>query len=165
MQTNPIYGMPALLTISTALMLLVGGCDHQDERPDYLSKSLEEVARPQSTATPPAPSDRSAGSTNASTSPIGITVDRDKIIIDTRQTRAFFESLAHKLDSSFKRLEHDLNRTRTPAPNPVGITVTNDRIEIDLNKTERYMQQWIKGMERVGREMDGLFRQLDRALQ
>ena len=152
-----------------ALFFSLAGCTHQHKQSDFVSQSLQEVVAPQSRQATRAPVRSSpvqtihpAGRSNHS--PIGIIVDHDRIIIDTNQTRHFFESLSRKLDRGFKKIEQDLKKDQLQSPNDTGIIVSQDHIEIDLNKTEVFMGKWIKSMQRVGQELDNVFQELDRSL-
>jgi hypothetical protein len=153
-----------ILTLAISAMLL-SSCQNQDDT--FVSKSLGEVASSSSsgghvrTVKPAGTNDRSA----SPVPPTGIVVSEDRIVIDTKQARNFFESLAKKFDKNIKKIEADLQQNRLQTQNPTGIVITKDRIEVDLNKTERFMEQWIKSMEKIGRELDGAFEQLDRSLQ
>jgi hypothetical protein len=152
-------------------VLVLSGCNHQKEKADFVSQSLQEVATPQSnhaahsTQMQPSKTVQTIAPQNAPKSPIGIVVKDDKIIIDTQQTKAFLETLTRKLDNGFKKIEHDLRQNKIQSPNPTGISISKDRIEVDLNRTEQFMEKWIKSMESVGRELDNVFRELDRSLQ
>ena len=152
-------------------LLVLTGCGHEKEKPDFVSQSLQEVVTPPSShsnrnapAHPPSAAQTITPHT-APKSPIGIVVKDDKIVIDTQQTKAFLETLTRKLDSGFKKIEHDLRQNKIQSNNPTGISISKDRIEVDLNKTEQFMEKWIKSMENVGRELDNVFRELDRSLQ
>jgi hypothetical protein len=162
---------PSYILVFFAVLLTLSGCEDKEKKPDFVSQSLQEVVAPQpshAAQTSRAHSTNTAQTItpqNAPKSPIGIVVKDDKIIIDTQQTKAFLEALTRKLDSGFKKIEHDLRQNKIPSPNPTGISISKDRIEVDLNKTEQFMEKWIKSMESVGRELDNVFRELDQSLQ
>jgi len=159
-----------IITIALIAPLSFSGCSKKEDQTNFVSKSLNEVVSPQAApVTQPAAASTTSGQTihpahPPQKPPIGIIVDNGRIIIDTQQTKDFLENLAQKVDSGFKKIEHDLKNGQPKTPNATGITVSQDRIEIDLNKTEKFMEKWIKSMESVGKELDNVFRELDKSL-
>ncbi len=170
------------VTLGAIALLLLSGCsDRTPSDEDFVSKSLQEVARHPATvstiASTSTATTRASGSTAHATAasashrsattmpPTGIEISNERIVIDTRQARQFLEKLTQKFDNNLKRIEHDLKQNRLKTQNPTGIIVTEDRIEVDLNQTERFMEQWVNSMEKIGRELDSVFKQLDQSLQ
>ena len=159
-----------LVSASAVFLIAVSGCNPKKEQTTFVSQSLQEVVAPQTdpvtakrastTKTPPQIIRPAAAS---GTPPIGIVVDRDRIIIDTNQTRHFLESLTLRLDHNFKQIEKGLRREKLRSPNDTGIVITPDRIEVDLNKTQNFVKQWIRSMEAVGQQLNGIARELDKS--
>jgi len=150
-------------------MVSLSGCSDKKDQTLFVSKSLQDVTLPQarhaaknppvSPATPQTIHPIHA----AKTPPIGITVDQDHIIIDTRQTQRFLESLTKKIDQNFKQIEQGLRKEKLQSPNDTGIVITNDRIEVDLNKTENFVKNWMRSMESVGKQLNGIAKELDKS--
>jgi len=158
-----IYIFIPLIVLSYGLT----GCTNKEKSNDFVSDSLKEVVNPPKTAigNQTATAYSSPISPTLSKPPIGIIIEKDRIIIDTKQTRTFFESLTHKIDQSLQKIENDLNKKRIRSPEESGIVITPNRIELDVNKTEKFIENWIKSMESVGQELDNVFRELDRSLK
>jgi hypothetical protein len=157
------------IVLIAGVLLMLSGCQKKEDDA-FVSRSLRDVAAPGSIASPattqPARSSQSAQSIPTVSAPsTGIEISNDRIVIDAKQVRSFFDNLAKKFDSSLKKMEADLKQNHQQIQNPTGIIVTEDRIEVDLNKTERFMEKWIKSMESIGRELDSTFRQLDQSLR
>jgi len=150
-------------------MVSLSGCSDKKDQTPFVSKSLQDVTLPQARhAAKNPPSTSAAPQTihpiNApKTPPIGITVDQNHIIIDTRQTQRFLESLTQKIDQNFKQIEQGLRKEKLQSPNDTGIVITNDRIEVDLNKTENFVNKWMRSMEAVGKQLDGIAKELDKS--
>ena len=96
--------------------------------------------------------------------PIGIKVEDDKIIIDTKQTKDFLNSIAQKLDNGFKKIENNLRKNSVKSPNETGIIITNNKMQIDLNKSKKFMEKWMKSMENVARELNETMKDIEKSL-
>jgi len=157
------------------LGLVLLGCK-DNKKSDFVSDSLKEVALPQTAQTIPHTGTNTGSVSSGQVGqqkitpinapnipPIGIKVDQNQIIIDTNQTRKFLESLAKRIDRSFKKTAHDLEKNRISKPNDTGIVITQDRIEVDLNKTQKFMEKWIKSMEMIGKQLDSVAKELDKS--
>jgi len=75
----------------------------------------------------------------------------------------FDECLLSPVDQNFKQIEQGLRREKLQSPNDTGIVITNDRIEVDLNKTENFVNKWMRSMEAVGKQLDGIAKELDKS--
>jgi len=152
------------------LMVSLSGCSDKKEQTPFVSKSLQDVTRShvrQAAGKPvhPSASPQTIHPVHApKTPPIGIVVDQTRIIIDTNQTKHFLESLTRKLDQNFKQIEQGLRKEKLQSPNETGIIITQDRIEVDLNQTQNFVNKWIRSMEAVGKQLDGIARELDKSL-
>jgi len=163
------YPLLAILFVSSVFL---GGCQNKEKTGDeFVSESLKELVSPS-----PAPTSGASRRTSIpkrqtihpvhapKTPPIGIVVDQNRIIIDTNQTRRFLESLTRKLDRNFKQIEQGLRKEKLQSPNETGIIITKDRIEVDLNQTQNFVNKWIRSMEAVGKQLDGIAKELDKSL-
>ncbi len=153
------------------LMITVVGCSEKQGQTSFVSKSLQDITSPQEkqTKTHP-PSVSTAPQTihpiNApKIPPIGITVDQSHIVIDTQQTQRFLESFTKEINQKFKKIEQGLRRVKLRTPNDTGIIIAHDRIEVDLNKTEHFVKNWMESIEEVGKQLDGIAKELDASFQ
>jgi len=151
------------------LVLGLGGCQSKKSSPsDFVSHSLQEVTPAQTThpisrTQAPSPTQTLHPINAPKVPPIGIVVDKNHIIIDTNQTKHFLETLTRQLDESFKKIETDLRQEKLRSPNDTGIIITQDRIEVDLNKTQNFVGKWMRSMETVGQQLDGIAKKLDKS--
>ena len=160
-----------ILAIGLALLVLgLGGCQSKKSfSSDFVSPSLQEVTPAQTTrhasrAQTPSSAQNVHPINAPKVPPVGIIVDKNHIIIDTNQTKHFLETLTHKFDHSFKKIETALRKEKLRSPNETGIIITQDRIEVDLNKTQNFVGKWIRSMEAVGQQLDGIAKELDKSL-
>ena len=160
--------------VCIGLLLAINGCQKKEKSKDeFVSQSLKELAAPApKTMRSLSPKTSAISSPQAihpihapKTPPIGIVIDQDHIIIDTGQTKQFLESLTHKLDRSFKQIEQGLRKEKLNAPNETGIVITKDRIEVDINQTQNFVNKWIRSMESVSKQLDGLAKELDKSFK
>lgn len=152
-----------------AAVFTFGGCAQKEKSDgEFVSQSLKELVEPHN-ASVQAKQNISHPQTlhpihAPKTAPIGIIVDKNRIIIDTNQTKKFLESLTRKLDRNFKQIEQGLRKEKLQSPNDTGIVITKDRIEVDLNQTQSFVNKWMRSMEAVGKQLDGIAKELDRSL-
>jgi len=81
---------------------------------------------------------------------IGISTENDKIIIEPKKTKAFFDKLAKTLEKNAKNLEQ---KTKTIDENDIGISASKDKITIDLNKTKSFLDSFSKELEKVAKDI------------
>jgi len=147
----------------------LGGCQSKEtSSSDFVSHSLQEVTPTQTThpvsrTQAPSPTQTLHPINAPKVPPIGIVVDQNRIIIDTNQTKHFLESLTQKLDHNFKQIEKRLRKEKLQSPNDTGIIITQDRIEVDVNKTQHFVEKWMRSMEAVGQQLDGIAKELDKS--
>ena len=159
-----------LIGACAVFLVTVSGCSQKKDQTSFVSQSLQEVVAPQINLATGKQASTTTSQTqaihpvNGSQIPsIGIVVDQNRIIIDTNQTKHFLESLARKLDHSFKQIEKDLRKKKLRSPNDTGIVITQDRIEVDLNTTQNFVKKWMRSMEAVGQQLDGIAKELDKS--
>jgi len=95
---------------------------------------------------------------------LGITVEDDKIIIDTRQTKDFFRGIGEKMKHSFQKIGDNLRKERISSPDETGIIINDTTIRIDLNKTEHFMEKWMRSMESVVEELNETMKEIQKSL-
>jgi len=82
---------------------------------------------------------------------IGITATSDKIVIEPKKTKEFFDKLAKTLEKSAKELEE---KNRKIQKTDIGISANKDKIIIDLNKTKTFLDKFSKELENVAKNID-----------
>jgi len=84
----------------------------------------------------------------------GITINEDKIIIDTKKTKDLFGSIMHKLEGSFEKIDSKLKKDQVASVDETGIIIREDIVSIDLNKTKTFLNKWSNSMNSVAEELD-----------
>ena len=158
-QTLSLLGLSALL--------LIGCQDNNTKNTQQTAK----ISRPlqtkmQRNTSTQMPTFHPSHSTQISTSSsgLGIVVEDGRIIIDTKQTKDLLRSIEQKMQSGFKRIEHDLRKEQISSPNETGIIITDTTLQIDLNKTRNFMEKWVRSMESVAEEIDDTLREIEQSL-
>ncbi len=82
---------------------------------------------------------------------IGISTEGDKIVIEPKKTKAFFDKLAKTLEKEAKALE---GKAKKVNENDIGISASKDKITIDLNKTKSFLDDFAKQLEGVAKNID-----------
>ncbi|MCF6206811.1 MAG: hypothetical protein L3J47_07985 [Sulfurovum sp.] len=91
----------------------------------------------------------------------GITkTDDGKIIIDTNQTKSYFQQLAKKMKTKADKLAQDMQKGMIEEKE-AGVEVSNEKIVIDVNKTKGFFEQWAKKMETFVKEVDEVARTIE----
>jgi len=155
------------ILLSMSVFLVVACTDTPKEEPVSSAKTSKPLQRKiqsnppsaQPTITLTQPSQH-----GTSVSPLGIVVDDGKIIIDTRQTKAFLQGLSQQMDKGFKRIEKNLRKEQISSPNETGIIITDTSIQVDFNQTKNFMEKWIKSMESVAKEIDHTMEEIEKSL-
>ncbi len=154
MYTHRLWLVPTLL-------LFLGACQQNNEETDSnkakISKPLQTSIQNNTPVAKP-----TAKQSTAAT--LGITVEDDKIIIDTRQTKDFLRGIGDKMKHSFQKIENSLRKEKISSPNETGIIVNDTSIQIDLNKTEHFMEKWMRSMESVVNELNKTMGEIERSL-
>jgi len=154
-----------LLPVSALLLV---GC--QDTAKEHTASTAKANKPPQthtqsSTPAPQPTITLARPSKNATAvNPLGIIVDDGKIIIDTKQTKAFLRDISQKMDKGFKRIEKNLRKEQISTPNETGIIITDTSIQVDFNQTKNFMEKWIKSMESVAKEIDYTMKEIEKSL-
>jgi len=95
---------------------------------------------------------------------LGISIDDEKIIIDTKQTKEFFKGFAEKIKSGFKNIEQSLKGEKVESKSETGITITKSTMNIDLNKTKSFVNRWIESMSGAIEEIDKTMGEIEQSL-
>ena len=84
-------------------------------------------------------------------SKIGISTDKDKIIIEPKKTKAFFDKLTKTLEKEAKKFESKVDKIDKK---DIGIEASKDKITIDVNKTSNFLKNFAKELENVAKDID-----------
>jgi len=82
---------------------------------------------------------------------IGISTEDDKIIIEPKKTKAFFDKLTKTLEKEAKKFESKVDKIDEK---DIGIEVNRDKITIDVNKTTNFLKNFSKELEGVAKDID-----------
>ncbi|MCF6245539.1 MAG: hypothetical protein L3J43_10960 [Sulfurovum sp.] len=93
-------------------------------------------------------------------SKVGITVQDDKITLDTSKTKDFFENFAQELSSKLQKVSQELQQD-LHSGNDTGVNISETNINIDLNKTKDFLQEWGNKMQGFIKEFDDIARDLN----
>jgi len=82
---------------------------------------------------------------------IGISTEDDKIIIEPKKTKAFFDKLTKRLEKDAKKFE---SKVKKIDEKDIGIEVNRDKITIDVNKTNNFLKKFSKELEGVAKDIN-----------
>ena len=82
---------------------------------------------------------------------IGISTENDKIIIEPKKTKAFFDKLGKTLEHTAKRMKSKVDKIDEK---DIGITANKDKITIDVNKTNNFLKSFAKELESVAKDIN-----------
>jgi len=81
---------------------------------------------------------------------MGIEIKPEKIVIDKKRVKGFFESIAKTINDTVNK---ELHQTKKRTKEELGIRVYDDKVVIDLNKTKRLMEGWVGTLEELDKEL------------
>ncbi len=93
-------------------------------------------------------------------SKIGITIEENKIIIDTNTTKDFFQNIGKSINSKLKKITQDLEEGSIREQD-AGIKIDKTHINIDLNQSKKFLEGWAKKMQGFVKEFDTIAKQVD----
>ena len=82
---------------------------------------------------------------------IGISTEKDKIIIEPKKTKAFFDKLGKTFEQTAKRIKSKVDKIDEK---DIGITANKDKITIDINKTTNFFNSFSKELEKAAKDID-----------
>jgi len=121
-----------------SILIALNGCENNEKRQNDTFETKNEKIVPKS------------NKDDKVLSKIGISTENDKIIIEPKKTKAFFDKLAKTLEKNAKKLE---KKTETIDENDIGIRASKDKITIDLNKTKSFLDNFSKELEKVAKDI------------
>ena len=77
---------------------------------------------------------------------IGISIEDEKIIVDTKKSRDFFIDLGAKIQHSFEKVMKKRDKNSS-AEEDAGIRISDDKMVIDFNRTKKYIDRWVDTIE------------------
>ena len=87
---------------------------------------------------------------------IGISTQDDKIIIEPKKTKEFFEQMAKTLEKEAKKFE---SKAKEINISDLGIRSSDTKIVIDVNKTKNFLEKFSKELEGVAKELEEVFKE------
>ncbi|HIP28649.1 MAG TPA: hypothetical protein EYG82_05675 [Sulfurovum sp.] len=93
-------------------------------------------------------------------SKIGISIQENKITLDTDKTKDFFENFARNISSTLEKASKELQQG-TLTEDDAGIHIDENTINIDLNKTKDFLQEWGEKMQGFIKEFDTIAQDLN----
>jgi len=160
----------SVLSLLLAVFLLLGCQESPEEKPQHnrakiskpLQQTLQQNGTPVATASNTATPQQQRAAHHLS--PLGIEVDDGRIIIDTKQTKAFLQEIGQQMNRSLKRIEKNLRKEQIHSAEETGIIITDTSIQVDLNQTRHFMERWIRSMESVAKEIDHTMKEIEKSL-
>jgi hypothetical protein len=92
--------------------------------------------------------------------PMGVVVYDGKLIIDTNQTKTFFQEMAATMKAKADQFAKDLEEGNINNPQ-AGIEMNQTNINIDLNKTKSFFENWEKTVEGYVKQFEAMTKQLN----
>ena len=89
-------------------------------------------------------------------SKIGLSIDKNLIILDTNKTTAFFKNFVNSLEDRFKEIQSSLID-----PKKAGIDIDSEHINIDINTSKRYLEKLEKTMQGFVKEFDNIAKEFN----
>ncbi len=87
-------------------------------------------------------------------SKLGIEISDEKINIDLKQTKSFFQTLQDTLQQKAQKLQNDLSEGKLDLAEEVGIKLDQEEIKIDLKKTKSFIEELGSKIERFVQEIE-----------
>jgi hypothetical protein len=91
---------------------------------------------------------------------MGVVVYDGKLIIDTNQTKTFFQEMAATMKAKADKFAKDLEEGNINNPQ-AGIEMNQTNINIDLNKTKSFFENWEKTVEGYVKQFEAMTKQLN----
>ena len=149
------------ILFSIILLLSLSGCQDTKEKQAKHDAKIAQQAREELLAELKAKKEAKKSEQNdTKLSKMGITMDKDKITIDTNKTKEFFQDMTKKIGDKIKKMVKEL-REGTIEDKDAGIELNESHINIDLNKTKDFVDDWGKRMQGLIKEFDEIVKEID----
>ena len=87
----------------------------------------------------------------------GFEFGKEKIVIDTKKTRDFLDSIGTKLEHAFGNMIRKGDHNQSLKEEVVKIS--DEKLEIDLKKTKEFMRNWADAIESFSKEIEGIMQE------
>jgi len=87
-------------------------------------------------------------------SKLGIEIDDNKINIDIKQTKDFFNTLKQTFETAAQNIQKDISEGKVDMSENIGIKIDKENINIDLEKTKSFIEDFGKKIESFIGEID-----------
>ena len=91
---------------------------------------------------------------------MGLTIDKNLIILDTNKTTNFFQNLAKSLEDKFNQIHKELESS-IGNPKKTGIDINKEHIQIDMNTSKKYLKELEKKMQGFVKEFDNIAKEFN----
>ena len=85
----------------------------------------------------------------------GFEFGKDKVIIDTKKTRSFLNTIGTKLHKAFGNLVEKGDGNLSLQKGEV-LEISDEKVEIDLKKTKELMRNWVDAIESFSKEVEDI---------
>jgi len=85
---------------------------------------------------------------------LGINIENEKIDIDLKQTKNFFENLQKTLEQKSKDINESIKEGKVDLSDTVGIKVDDEHISLDLNKTKSFFENLTQKLNNFVQDLD-----------
>ena len=98
---------------------------------------------------------------NEKLSKVGISLQDNKITIDTNKTKDFFQTIGALLQEKMQKITKEI-QTGLIDEKDAGVKIDESHINIDLNKTKNFLEAWGKKMQGFVNEFDTIAKEMDK---
>ncbi len=83
-----------------------------------------------------------------------IDIDDNKINIDIKQTKIFFNTLKKTFEAAAQNIQKNISEGKVDMSENIGIKIDKENINIDLEKTKSFIEDFGKKIENFIAEID-----------
>ena len=95
---------------------------------------------------------------------LGITVEGDNIIIDTKKTQKILNSLLGDINDGLGNIEKRVDTHKSDTIDKAGISIKEDIITIDMNKTQNFVDSWADSIDAITAELNRTIEKMEKRL-
>jgi len=85
---------------------------------------------------------------------LGINFEDEKIEIDLKQAKNFFENLQKTLEQKSKEINESIKEGKVDLSDTVGIKIEEERISLDLKKTKSFFESFLEKVEQIAKDIE-----------
>jgi len=90
---------------------------------------------------------------------LGIDIKDEKIDIDLKQTKNFFNKLQDSLNKKAQEIDKNIQEGKIDLKE-VGLKIDNEHISLDLNKTKSFLQNIAQKIEQFSKDLESSVNEL-----